>query len=74
MAGILLRVSCIFVADCGKIGLLGEDLLEVEPLVCRVLVNFLPDGDNGSYKWHKHDWQFEADYYWKHEVPIRVLF
>ena len=36
MAGILLRVSCIFVADGGKLGLLGEDLLEVEPLVCRV--------------------------------------
>ena len=34
--GILLRVSCIFVADGGKLGLLGEDLLEVEPLVCRV--------------------------------------
>ncbi|MDO4752556.1 MAG: hypothetical protein Q4A24_10670 [Akkermansia sp.] len=34
--GILLRVSCIFVADGGKIGLQGEDLLEVEPLVCRV--------------------------------------
>ena len=35
---ILLRVSCIFVADGGKLGLLGEDLLEVEPLVCRVRV------------------------------------
>lgn len=34
----MLRVSCIFVADGGKIGLLGEDSLEVEPLVCRVLV------------------------------------
>ncbi len=31
----LLRVSCIFVADGGKIGLLGEDSLEGEPLVCR---------------------------------------
>ena len=35
-AGILLLVSCIFVADGGKLGLPGEDLLEVEPLVCRV--------------------------------------
>ena len=34
--GILLRVSCIFVADSAKNGLQGEDLLEVEPLVCRV--------------------------------------
>ena len=32
----LLRVSCIFVADGGKIELLREDLLEVEPLICRV--------------------------------------
>ncbi|MBQ2379729.1 MAG: hypothetical protein II295_04975 [Akkermansia sp.] len=39
-----------------------------------VLVNFLPDGDNGSYKWHKHAWQYEAEYYRKHDVPIRVLF
>ena len=35
VAGILLRVSCNFVADGGKIGQQGEDLLEVEPLVCR---------------------------------------
>ena len=34
----MLCVSCIFVADGGKLGLLGEDLLEVEPLVCRVRV------------------------------------
>ena len=34
--GILLRVSCIFVADGAKNGLQTEDLLEVEPLVCRV--------------------------------------
>ena len=33
-----MRVSCIFVADGVKLGLLGEDLLEVEPLVCRVRV------------------------------------
>ena len=38
------------------------------------LVNFKPDGDNGSYKWHKHDWQYEAEYYRKHDVSIRVLF
>ena len=31
----MLRVSCIFVADGAKNGLQGEDLLEVEPLVCR---------------------------------------
>ena len=36
MEGILLLVSCIFVADGAKNGLQGEDLLEVEPLVCRV--------------------------------------
>ena len=34
----LLRVSCIFVADGTKNGQQGEDLLEVEPLVCRVRV------------------------------------
>ena len=34
----MLRVSCIFVADGGKLGLLGEDLLEVEHLVSRVRV------------------------------------
>ena len=33
--GILLLVSCIFVADGAKNGLQGEDSLEVEPLVCR---------------------------------------
>ena len=32
----MLRVSCNFVADDAKNGLQGEDLLEVEPLVCRV--------------------------------------
>lgn len=36
--GILLRGSCIFVADGAKNGLQGEDLLEVKPLVCRVRV------------------------------------
>jgi hypothetical protein len=39
--GILLRVSCIFVADGVKIGQKDEDLLEVEPLVCRG--SFLPE-------------------------------
>ena len=39
--GILLRVSCIFVADGAKNGQQGEDLLEVEPLVCRVRVMVL---------------------------------
>ena len=34
----LLRVSCIFVADGARTGLQGEELLEVEPLVCRVPV------------------------------------
>ena len=32
----MLRVSCIFAADGAKNGQQGEDLLEVEPLVCRV--------------------------------------
>ena len=41
MDGILLRVSCIFVADGAKNGLQGEDLLEVEPLVGRVRVMWL---------------------------------
>ena len=41
MAGILLRVSCIFVADGAKTGPKAEDLLEVEPLVCRVRVMVL---------------------------------
>ena len=35
-AGIMLRVSCIFVANGAEIGQKAEDLLEVEPLVCRV--------------------------------------
>ena len=38
------------------------------------LVNFKPDGDNGSYKWYKHDWKYEAEYYRKHNIPILVLF
>ncbi len=33
--GILLRVSCISVADGAEIGQKAEDLLEGEPLVCR---------------------------------------
>ena len=32
----MLRVSCIFVADGAEIGQKAEDLLEVEPLACRV--------------------------------------
>lgn len=32
----MLRVSCIFVADGTKTEPKAEDLLEVEPLVCRV--------------------------------------
>ena len=40
-AGILLRVACIFVADGAEIGQKAEDLLEVEPLVCRVRVMVL---------------------------------
>ena len=39
-----------------------------------MLVNFKPDGDNGSYKWQKHDWHYEAEYYHKHEVPIMGIF
>ena len=39
--GNLLRVSCILDADGSKTGLQGEDLLEVEPLVCRVRVMVL---------------------------------
>ena len=39
--GILLRVSCISVADGAKTELQGEDLLEVEPLVSRVRVMVL---------------------------------
>ena len=37
----MLRVSCIFVAGGAKNGLQGEDLLEVEHLVCRVRVMVL---------------------------------
>ena len=36
MEGILLRVSCNFVADGAKTEPKDEDSLEVEPLVCRV--------------------------------------
>ena len=32
----MLRVSFIFLTQCPKTGLQGEDSLEVEPLVCRV--------------------------------------
>ena len=41
VAGILLRVSGIFVANGVKTGLQGEDSLEVEPLVCRGRVMWL---------------------------------
>jgi hypothetical protein len=41
VAGILLRVSCIFVADGVKTEPKAEDSLEVEPLVCRG--SFLPE-------------------------------
>ena len=41
MDDILFRVSCMFVADVAKTGSQIEDLLEVEPLVCRVLVMWL---------------------------------
>ena len=34
----MLRVSCIFVADGAKTEQKAEDLLEVEPLFCRVRV------------------------------------
>ena len=37
----MLRVSCNFVAGGAKIGQKAEDLLEVEPLVCRVQVMVL---------------------------------
>ena len=37
----MLRVSCIFVADGAKTEPKAEDLLEVEPLVCRVRVMVL---------------------------------
>ena len=50
--------------------LLRDDFPDAEV----VPVNFKPDGNNGSYKWYKHDWQYEAEYYRKHDVPIRVLF
>ena len=50
--------------------LLRDDFPDAEV----VLVNFKPDGNNGSYKWHKHDWQYEAEYYRKHEIPIKILF
>ena len=50
--------------------LLREDYPDAEV----VPVNFKPDGNNGSYKWHKHDWQYEAEYYRRHEVPIRIQF
>ena len=40
-ASILLRVSCIFVAMAGKTEPKAEDLLEVEPLVCRERVMVL---------------------------------
>ncbi len=50
--------------------LLRDDFPDAEVL----LVNFRPDGDNGSYKWYKHDWQYEAEYYRKHDVPILLLF
>ena len=54
MDGILLRVSCFFVADGSKTEQKAEDLLEVEPLVslggflgckvmfCAVVVTVLP--------------------------------
>ena len=34
------------------------------------LVDFRPDGDIGTYKWPKHDWVWEAEFYRTHGVEI----
>ncbi len=33
-------------------------------------VDFRPDGDVGTYKWPKHDWVWEAEFYRTHGVEI----
>ena len=53
-AGILLRVSCNFVADGAETGQKDEDLLVVEPLVSRVRVMWLQVVRNRP-RWPPHD-------------------
>ena len=50
----MLRDSCIFVAEGAKTEPKAEDLLEVEPLVCRVRVMVLRVVRNRP-RWPPHD-------------------
>ena len=45
-------------------------LREQFPAARITLVDFRPDGDVGTYKWPKHDWVWEAEFYRKHGVEI----
>lgn len=46
--------------------ILTDDLPGAEVL----LVGFNPAGDTGSFKWPRHAWSYEADYYRRHAVSI----
>ena len=45
-------------------------LREQFPAARIALVDFRPDGDVGTYKWPKHDWVWEAEFYRTHGVEI----
>ncbi len=34
------------------------------------LVDFCPDGDVGTFKWPRHAWPWEAEFYRKHGVEM----
>ncbi|MDO5450492.1 MAG: hypothetical protein Q4F30_06355 [Akkermansia sp.] len=45
-------------------------LREQFPAARITLVDFLPDGDIGTYKWPRHAWGWEAEFYRKHGVEV----
>ena len=45
-------------------------LREQFPAARITLVDFRPDGDVGTYKWPKHDWVWEAEFYRTHGVEV----
>ena len=68
--GILLRVSCNFVADGAKTEPKAEDLLEVEPLVCRVeesreSLKSLPISGLSLRRDRQGSFLYERNWYWR---------
>lgn len=45
-------------------------LREQFPTVQVTLVDFCSDGDIGTYKWPKHNWAWEAEFYRTHVVEV----